>query len=340
MHMPVPSIGLLFASILPESSNDFLNRSDLALTVRHDKIIIYKGRDSAYHAKKRDPLCEKNLLKRSYQGVLSKSAIKHISKQITLWSDTIETYNKTFNLTGKKKKRQLIFLTTTLPSKQIHTDNEIKRIILVPFIDALKYHFGIRNYFWRAEAQKNDNIHFHIILDKYVPYEIVRDLWNQTCEKLGYITRFEAKHKHRNPNSVDLRVISNSKNTIKYVMKYATKQEGTRLLKGRLWGMSDSLRMLKVPTYFNIKDHLKEILHYCEKSKIKINLEEHFMTIQFKQPVINELSNTKLSSQLNDHYLKVYSYLYFEDSPFDNYPNYTFYQGLDYHEILSIAKVL
>lgn len=340
MTQPVNSIGLLYASILPENERNFLKRNDLVLTVRHDQIIIYKGRDSSYHAKKRDPISDLNLLKRSYQGILGKSAIKQISKQVTLWADSIDYYNTRLKLHGKKKRRQLVFLTVTLQSDQAHTDKEIKRKILMPFIDSLKYHFNITNYFWRAEAQKNNNIHFHLILDKYIPYEKAKYLWNQACEKLGYITRFAEKNGHFYPNSVDIRVINNTKNTIKYVLKYATKQGDTRAINGRLWGMADNIRMLKTPSFFQIDEYIEPILKYIHCYSINPYFEEHFMTIKTVSPVVKEFSRTALGAKLKDHYLKIYSFLYLEDSPFDTDPALTIYQGLDYEEIKSISKII
>lgn len=333
-------IGLLYPSILPEYHYKFLRRSDLMLTVRHDKVIIYKGKFSSHNAKKRDPLCDKNLLKRSYQGILSKSAIKFISKQVTLWADSISTYNDTFNHKGKSRQRQLVFLTVTLPAKQKHSDLDIKRHLLIPFIDSLKYHFGIKHYFWRAEAQKNGNIHFHIILDKYIPYHQARDLWNNKTEKLGYVTRFAKKNGHFKPNSIDIRSIDNTKNTIKYVLKYATKETEGRLLSGRLWGMSDTIRSLRMPTFSDINELIKPILYYIKKHKVKYLFEEHFMSVPFKTEVVKALNNTVLSRVLKDLYFKIYSYLYFEDSPFDDNPSFTIYQGLDYDEIKSISKTV
>lgn len=334
---PAP-IGLLYASILPENECTFLNRSDLMYTVRHDKVIIYKGRDAAYHAKKRDPLCDKNLLKRKYNGILSKSAIKQISKQITLWSDSIDFYNTTFNLRGKQKKRALVFLTLTLSANQEHSDNEIKRKILIPFIDSLKYHYDIQHYFWRAEAQKNGNIHFHLILDKFIPWMTARDLWNTTQERLGYVTRFEEKNGHRKPNSTDIRIVDSGNNTINYVLKYATKQEYSRALSGRLWGMSDTLRSLRIPTFTDLDVQLINIIKAIHSKKATYHFDEHYMSISFKEPVVKALRNTNLAVQLRDYYMKIYSYLYFEDSPFDTDPAYIIYQGLDIDELQQIAK--
>ncbi|MDV7397395.1 hypothetical protein RZS08_38695, partial [Arthrospira platensis SPKY1] len=114
---------------------------------------------------------------------------------------------RTFKHSGKNKKRQLVLLTVTLPSSQVHSDQHIKRHCLVPYMDILKYHYKIQHYFWRAEAQQNGNIHFHIILDRYIPFMDAQDLWNQVIERIGYVTRFARKHNHFKPPTTNIKVI-------------------------------------------------------------------------------------------------------------------------------------
>ena len=61
---------------------------------------------------------------------------------------------------------KLTFITLTLPSKQIHSDNDIKSKCLNQFLIELKKNYGVNRYIWKAEKQENNNIHFHIIADK------------------------------------------------------------------------------------------------------------------------------------------------------------------------------
>ena len=110
----------------------------------------------------------------------------------------------------------------------------------------LKNKFGIEKYFWRAEAQKNGNIHFHLIVDKYVKYEDLRIIWNRVQNKLNYIDKFEEKNHYRNPNSVDVRSAAQVKNFINYVLKYCLKEEKSRKIEGRIYGMSDELRSINI----------------------------------------------------------------------------------------------
>ncbi|GAH86291.1 unnamed protein product, partial [marine sediment metagenome] len=60
-------------------------------------------------------------------------------------------------------------------------------------------------YVWRAEKQENGNIHFHFIVDNFIPWNELRNTWNRIQQNLGYISRFsEAQRlKHINGFSFD-----------------------------------------------------------------------------------------------------------------------------------------
>lgn len=84
------------------------------------------------------------------------------------------------------------FVTLTLPSKQIHSDLEIKKC-LNNFLTRLRQTYKIDNYIWKAELQKNENIHFHLVLDIYIPFQAIRYYWNLAINVLGYVDRYSDK---------------------------------------------------------------------------------------------------------------------------------------------------
>jgi len=88
--------------------------------------------------------------------------------------------------------KKFTLLTTTLCAAQAHTDQEVRRLMLMPFLKALKYKHPGLNYMWFAEKQGNGNIHFHLILDKFVKWEVARALWNKAQERHGYVERYRA----------------------------------------------------------------------------------------------------------------------------------------------------
>lgn len=95
------------------------------------------------------------------------------------------------------------FLTLTLPAKQIHCDNDIKKECFLRFIEWLTGDkergasgWNVRNYIWVAETQKNGNIHFHLIIDRGLPADRINRKWNQFIERLGYVTRYRNRQNY------------------------------------------------------------------------------------------------------------------------------------------------
>ncbi|GAG59811.1 unnamed protein product, partial [marine sediment metagenome] len=89
---------------------------------------------------------------------------------------------------GKKQTFKLNFITLDLSSDQVHTDQEIKRQILHPFLIEARKKWNINIYLWKAEKQKIGRIHFHIITDKFIPWWELRNVWNKHQQTLGYVT--------------------------------------------------------------------------------------------------------------------------------------------------------
>ena len=132
-----------------------------------------------------------------------------------------------------------------IPATQQHSDNEIKRKCLTPFISTLQRKFDVWHYFWRAEPQKNGNIHFHLIVDSYIAHSRLRLEWNQCINKLEYVDRFAMKFGHNNPNSTDIHSFRKIHSPASYVIKYCCKSDGYRKIEGRIHGCSDGLRTLQ-----------------------------------------------------------------------------------------------
>lgn len=208
---------------------------------------------------------KKNLIQNNkekvYNGVLS---VKTRS--------TIKTYTANMILINSKsrkngKKNSASFITLTLPSKQIHQDNEIKRKILQPFLAECKRLDNLKYYMWTAETQENGNIHFHIITPTYIKKENLQERWNRHVDTLGYVSRSSVK----NPPSTHIEGIKQTNKAISYISKYISKgSENRRKVNGRLWGCDKETEKLK-----NIKisnEEAENIKEYIEEAtKLEIN---------------------------------------------------------------------
>ena len=193
---------------------------------------------------------------RSANGELSKQAKKKLSLAIEYFLTINKPDNSKSGNTGRHYQNKIAFITLTLPSKQVHSDNDIKSKCLNQFLIELSKYHKVSNYVWRAEYQKNGNIHFHILVNRYIFWNDIRNRWNRIINKLGYVDRYRdylkeyhatgfqvrtdllktwplenqikayqegLKTDFHNPNSIDVHSINNITNIKNYITKYMSK---------------------------------------------------------------------------------------------------------------------
>jgi hypothetical protein len=131
--------------------------------------------------------------KNLHNGFLSDRASSRLRTYIKylLWcSGCFKTQGKHMFL---RMNGKISFLTLTLCAPQMHDDNYIKSQMLNQFITEIsKRYIGIR-YIWRAEKQRNGNIHFHFLINKYVDWNFARVVWNRLLLKEGYLQLYTLK---------------------------------------------------------------------------------------------------------------------------------------------------
>ena len=140
---------------------------------------------------------------------------------------------------GKVFPFRLGFWTLTVPGK-VRKATDVHPLFK-KFLDWMRY----RNcqYIWKAEYQKRGQVHYHLIVNQYIPYVEVKAGWNSILRKARYLDGYAKQTGHFSPNSVDLRAVKSNKFLSLYLQKYLTKKE-ENLPKGHLkkwWGASQSL---------------------------------------------------------------------------------------------------
>lgn len=94
------------------------------------------------------------------------------------------------------------FITLTLPATQTHTDRELTTNLLNPFLSYARKYFYVRYYVWKKELQQNGNLHFHLVTDRFIKADCLRNAWNRLCNKgkvkgvaapFDYVDRYRAK---------------------------------------------------------------------------------------------------------------------------------------------------
>lgn len=188
---------------------------------------------------------ESNLSRGDKNGYMSDKTKRHITKILRCWINGVEEYRKARTRARLEKMPYFTFVTLTLSSSQQHSDKEIRRKMVFPFIQKLQRKHKVWHYLFVCEKQSNGNLHIHLLIDSYIHHSEIRAMWNETQDLHGYIEPFYLKFQHRNPNSTDIHAIQKVKNLQAYVIKYMTKDKKDLKLEGRLWGCSNSLRELK-----------------------------------------------------------------------------------------------
>lgn len=158
-----------------------------------------------------------------YSGEMSSGSQKRMREACELMFEITDV--KQYR--SKKEKRdieyQVGFVTLTLSAPQEHlSDKQLKEELLAPFLRKLK-RFGLQNYIWKAELQKNGNIHFHIFVDCWIGWREIRKIWNRLQAKFHFLSAFASKFGHYDPNSTDIRPCENVQKACYYMRKYMMK---------------------------------------------------------------------------------------------------------------------
>lgn len=137
------------------------------------------------------------------KGEISKKSYSRVYKRIFTF---IYNVDKEILMSGKGREK-VGFITLTLPSSQVkciktlkdkrfsytvfyNDDREIKKKCLNQLFVELDKNYGLKNKLWKAEKQDNGSIHFHILVDRFIPYNDLRSRWNRIVNKLGYVDRY------------------------------------------------------------------------------------------------------------------------------------------------------
>lgn len=223
----------------------------------------------------------KNLeLKGSILGIKQGTCSK-LEKILTGWIKALQYQSEYCSKAIKVNKRLPVFVTLTLPTTQIHSDIEIKRRCLMPFLQECKSCYGLKYYFWKAETQLNGNIHFHLILDTFIHYKKLQTAWNAHLNSLDYINAFAEKHGHYAPPTTHVEILKDVQQACCYVLKYVTKDVEGRNIEGRKWMCSRELRNMTIKGYLEDFSITGYIDYLVKNDKVTVYHDEYFSVFRF-----------------------------------------------------------
>lgn len=109
-----------------------------------------------------------------------------------------------YALHNVKNRFLCTFVTLTLPAVQKHSDKELTKYVLHPFLSYARKFFKVRYFIWKKELQKNGNLHYHLICDRFIDCNCLRKTWNRLlnrgkiaeCEQpFDYVDRYNKRMK-------------------------------------------------------------------------------------------------------------------------------------------------
>lgn len=266
--------------------------------IRGNKILRYMSSD--YKTTKQYATIEKinSEKKKNYTGKMSKAAKRRVSKKILCWYTGCEAYNAGYKIKLEKDKKKLVFITLTLSSTQFTSDLEVKKQLLKPFTRYLREKKGCRNWLYKCERQKNGNIHFHIVIDKYIPKEDIREAWNFLQEREGYLSEYQAKYGKLEAPSTEIRLVRNQAQCERYIAKYIAKDDENATIEGAVWSSSVSVATLEFFNFAETDEINEAINEACVSGKIKYFKNDAF--------VVYFCQNYQFNFLLSNYYLAEY----------------------------------
>ncbi len=248
--------------------------------------------------------------KKTYSGVLSKAAQTVIHKRLYGWLESIRVGNHYYGKSKAKDQRRLVFITLTLSATQRHDDKWIKKNMLELFIKRMQNKYNVVNYFWKAEAQKNGNLHFHIILDVFIPMTFIQSNWNDIQRSKGYLDGYFSIHGHYNAPSTHVRELSGMTDGIGYAMKYCKKSTDSRPIQGSIFRFSNSLLDITIPPILILPEYEQEWKDYCAKFVVKVVKDDFWTSVFFNTRCNGFKQPAFVAKETHDYYLCCYNILY------------------------------
>lgn len=166
--------------------------------------------------------------KKTYSGKITEGAKKRMVRAITLLLQSTPERYIINEVTGKRQKFKLSFITLTVSSKtKMLTAREAHKLLLEPMLLYLRRHHQMKLYVWKAELQKRGQIHYHITSDVFINHTHLRNKWNELQCKNGLLDDYYNDKGHYNANSTDVHSVYRLKDMASYLIKYMAK-DGTK----------------------------------------------------------------------------------------------------------------
>jgi len=275
------------------------------VSVRPNSVSFFNLPESQATRSDAQKASEIHLEDNDHRGLISAKAKRRISLGIDwlLYLSNDKFFTSWKN--GKRYKFRVNFVTLTLASKQVHSDQVIKKQLLNQFLIECGVCWGVKHYLWRAEPQDNGNIHFHILTDNFIPWNELRNRWNRIQDKLGYLQRSKHYKAGWQPNSTDVHSVRKVRKLSAYLAKYCTKESTGRKIEGKQWGLSNSISKMKSAVDLRCSEVVEDLARLYRHAKDKMKEYDYCTVYWISSEMLKELECWKLVDLLEEYVVQV-----------------------------------
>lgn len=235
--------------------------SEQKAQLRYDTILLYTENVYSNTTSKQSRLFKLQNFKdtKTYSGHVTIHTKKRISKAINIMLQSIEKQHIKNPITKRKEIFKLNFITLTISAKENHlTPKQGYSLLFKKFLQWLTKTIGVKTYIWKAELQKNGQLHYHITTDTWLHHSYIRNKWNYICAKAGMMEHYQKRYGHTNANSTDVHKVYKIRNLNAYLHKELTKSvQNETPTSGKLWDCSKNLKGQKYFTVYFDEIHEK-----------------------------------------------------------------------------------
>lgn len=190
-----------------------------------------------------------------------------MAKRCKTYCQKLTYYSATRYFTGKGDKKYSMkvgFITLTAPNS---FKNEEIEAAFQKFIDYLHRTANCEYVYKKELGSKSGYLHYHILVNNFVPYYIIRDKWKRLLMNENYHWPTDESGK---PYSAHYRVElpRKAKVVASYIAKYMSKEQVFPSACGRLWGKSKLLDSIEEATLIENDLPIDEYTRLLEKYKV------------------------------------------------------------------------
>jgi hypothetical protein len=238
----------------------FKNRLQPYIQVRNSSILYYAIPTETY------PWKRSEFNKPAYSGTTTEGAVRRIRRAVDMLCQ-LSPERSIYNPISKKKiKHSLSFVTLTIPGKERRVEaKEGNSKLMAPWLLKMKRKQGLKTYIWKAEFQKNGQLHYHITTPSWLHYQQVKDHWNNILSENGLLIEWKKEHPASMPNSTDVHKVYKIKDIHRYLSKELCKGTQSKTTNGKIWDCSLNIKGAK---FFSTPEP-SDIQKYISTAEIK-----------------------------------------------------------------------